>query len=232
MILLESAIFGFYYYVNQSCLDVATLRDVELQTPMQVFSQDGKLIFNLVKSASYSSDLWRDPRHLVEALIATEDSYFTSTWYWPNRYYSCSDRLLCRVLQNGGESTITQQLARNFFLSNEKRSCVRLKRTIAIHIEQLLSKEEIMEPRKQDLLGHRSYGFLRRCSTRPTLVKIFRINLSELADPSRYASILQPWTLSTLLNARPTVVTLYYVVCSTRNTSLKPSLMKQAMNSL
>ncbi|MCW0468674.1 transglycosylase domain-containing protein [Vibrio chagasii] len=100
--------------------------------------------------------------------------------------------MLCRVLQNGGESTITQQLARNFFLSNEKRSCVRLKRTIAIHIEQLLSKEEIMEPRKQDLLGHRSYGFLRRCSTRPTLVKIFRINLSELADPSRYASILQP----------------------------------------
>ena len=43
-ILGVGTIFGFYLYVKPELPDVATLRDVELQTPMQVFSRDGKLI--------------------------------------------------------------------------------------------------------------------------------------------------------------------------------------------
>ncbi|NCO46386.1 MAG: hypothetical protein GW890_08305, partial [Vibrio sp.] len=44
IILGVTTIFGFYFYVKPDLPDVATLRDVQLQTPMQVYSQDGKLI--------------------------------------------------------------------------------------------------------------------------------------------------------------------------------------------
>lgn len=44
MVLGLGTIFGFYYYLKPQLPDVATLKNVELQTPMQVYSQDGKLM--------------------------------------------------------------------------------------------------------------------------------------------------------------------------------------------
>ncbi len=73
---MESALPGFYYYVKPELPDVATLRDVELQTPMQVFSQDGKLISQFAEKRRNPVTYDEIPRHLVEALIATEDSRF------------------------------------------------------------------------------------------------------------------------------------------------------------
>ena len=162
MILGVSTIFGFYYYVKPELPDVATLRDVELQTPMQVFSQDGKLISQFGEKRRNPVTYDEIPRHLVEALIATEDSRF---YEHPGIDPIGITRAAIVVAMSGsakqGASTITQQLARNFFLSNEKKVMRKIKEIfIAIHIEQLLSKEEIMELYVNKIfLGHRSYGF-------------------------------------------------------------------------
>ncbi len=162
MILGVSTIFGVYYYQKPELPDVATLRNVELQTPMQVFSQDGKLISQFGEKRRNPVTYDEIPRHLVEALIATEDSRF---YDHPGIDPIGITRAAIVVAMSGsakqGASTITQQLARNFFLSNEKKIMRKIKEIfIAIHIEQLLSKEEIMELYVNKIfLGHRSYGF-------------------------------------------------------------------------
>ncbi len=162
IILGVGTIIGFYYYVKPELPDVATLRDVQLQTPMQVYSQDGKLIAHFGEKRRNPVKYEDIPQHLVEALIATEDSRF---YDHPGIDPIGITRAALVVAMSGsakqGASTITQQLARNFFLTNEKKIMRKIKEIfIAIHIEQLLSKEEIMELYVNKIfLGHRSYGF-------------------------------------------------------------------------
>ncbi|OAJ93685.1 penicillin-binding protein 1A [Vibrio bivalvicida] len=162
IILGVGTIFGFYLYVKPELPDVATLKDVKLQTPMQVFSQDGKLISQFGEKRRIPVTYDDIPQHLIEALIATEDSRF---YDHPGIDPIGITRAAVVVALSGsakqGASTITQQLARNFFLSNEKKIMRKIKEIfIAIHIEQLLSKEEIMELYVNKIfLGYRSYGF-------------------------------------------------------------------------
>ncbi|EJL6391997.1 PBP1A family penicillin-binding protein [Vibrio vulnificus] len=162
IILGVTTIFGFYQYVKPELPDVATLKNVELQTPMQVFSQDGKLIAQFGEKRRIPVTYDQIPQSLIYALIATEDSRFYD-------HYGIDPIGITRaalvVAMSGsakqGASTITQQLARNFFLSNEKKLMRKVKEIfIAIHIEQLLSKQEIMELYVNKIfLGYRSYGF-------------------------------------------------------------------------
>lgn len=155
-------IFGFYMYVKPELPDVATLKDVKLQTPMQVYSADGKLISQFGEKRRIPVTYEEIPQDLIDALIATEDSRF---YDHPGIDPIGITRAAVVVALSGsakqGASTITQQLARNFFLSNEKKIMRKIKEIfIAIHIEQLLSKQEIMTLYVNKIfLGYRSYGF-------------------------------------------------------------------------
>lgn len=161
MILGVTTIFGFYYYLKPQLPDVATLKDVQLQTPMQVFSQDDKLIAQFGEKRRIPLKLEDIPVEMQEAFIATEDSRFY-------QHYGIDPigiaRAVVVVAASGsakqGASTITQQLARNFFLSNDKKIMRKIKEIfIALHIEQVLSKEEILELYLNKIyLGYRSYG--------------------------------------------------------------------------
>lgn len=161
IILGVTTIIGFYFYLKPQLPDVATLKDVQLQTPMQVYSSDGKLIAQFGEKRRIPLRLDEIPQALVDGVIATEDS----------RFYSHKGidpigitRAAVVVIMSGsakqGASTITQQLARNFFLSNEKKLIRKIKEMfIAFHIEQLLTKDEILELYLNKIyLGHRSYG--------------------------------------------------------------------------
>ncbi|OEF30061.1 penicillin-binding protein 1A [Vibrio rumoiensis] len=161
MILGVTTIFGFYYYLKPQLPDVATLKDVQLQTPMQVFSQDGKLIAQFGEKRRIPLKLDEIPLKMQEAFIATEDSRFY-------QHYGIDPIGIARaavvVAISGsakqGASTITQQLARNFFLSNDKKIMRKIKEIfIALHIEQVLNKQEILELYLNKIyLGYRSYG--------------------------------------------------------------------------
>lgn len=156
-----TTIFGFYLYVKPDLPDVATLQDVELQTPMQVYSADGELISQFGEKRRIPVKLEDIPQPMIDALIATEDSRF---YQHPGIDPIGIVRAAAVVAMSGsakqGASTITQQLARNFFLTNEKRIMRKIKEIfIAVHIEQLLSKEEILELYfNKVFLGYRSYG--------------------------------------------------------------------------
>ncbi|WP_413285343.1 penicillin-binding protein 1A [Vibrio sp. MA40-2] len=161
IILGVTTIVAFYFYLKPQLPDVATLKDVELQTPMQVYSQDNKLIAQFGEKRRIPLRIDEMPKELLEAIIATEDSRFYS-------HYGIDPIGITRaaivVIMSGsakqGASTITQQLARNFFLSNEKKLIRKIKEMfIAFHIEQLLTKDEILELYLNKIyLGHRSYG--------------------------------------------------------------------------
>ncbi|NAW67898.1 PBP1A family penicillin-binding protein [Vibrio sp. V27_P1S3P104] len=161
IILGATTIFGFYFYVKSDLPDVATLRDVKLQTPMQVFSQDGQLMAQFGEKRRIPLKLDEMPNELLEAIIATEDSRFYEHYgFDPIGITRAAFAVAASGSASQGASTITQQLARNFFLSNEKKIMRKIKEIfIAIHIEQLLTKDEILELYLNKIyLGYRSYG--------------------------------------------------------------------------
>ncbi|KPA53596.1 penicillin-binding protein 1A [Photobacterium lucens] len=161
IILGVGTIFGFYLYVKPDLPDVAKLKNVELQTPMQVYSADGKLISQFGEKRRIPLTLDEIPLLMREAFIATEDSRF---YEHPGVDPIGIARAAFVVLTSGsarqGASTITQQLARNFFLSNEKKLMRKVKEAfIAIHIEKLLTKDEILDLYLNKIyLGYRAYG--------------------------------------------------------------------------
>ncbi|ASA56050.1 penicillin-binding protein 1A [Vibrio gazogenes] len=161
MVLGVSTIFGFYYYVKPELPDVATLKDVQLQTPMQVLSKDGKLIAQFGEKRRIPLKLSEIPPDLIHAFLATEDNRFYEHYgFDPIGITRAAFAVILSGSASQGASTITQQLARNFFLTNEKKIMRKIKEIfIAVHIEQLLTKDEILELYLNKIyLGYRSYG--------------------------------------------------------------------------
>ncbi|CAH0534596.1 Penicillin-binding protein 1A [Vibrio stylophorae] len=161
MILGLGTIFGFYLYLKPELPDVATIKDVQLQTPLQILSADGKLIAQFGDKRRNPLTLDQIPQQMIDAFIATEDSRF---YDHPGIDPIGITRAALVVLKSGhakeGASTITQQLARNYFLSSDKKLMRKIKEMyIAIHLEQLLTKQEILELYLNKIyLGQRAYG--------------------------------------------------------------------------
>ncbi|GHA44295.1 penicillin-binding protein 1A [Photobacterium aphoticum] len=128
---------------------------------MQVFSADGKLISQFGEKRRIPLPLNRIPPQMIHAIIATEDSrYYEHPGIDPIGIARAAFVVATSGSAKQGASTITQQLARNFFLSNEKKIMRKIKEIfIAIHIEQLLTKDEILELYLNKIyLGYRAYG--------------------------------------------------------------------------
>nr|WP_284676498.1 PBP1A family penicillin-binding protein [Vibrio sinus] len=155
-------IFALYMYVKPSLPDVATLKDVRLQTPMQVFSQNGKLIAEYGEKRRIPVTFNEIPQNLINALIATEDSrFYEHPGFDPIGIIRAAFVVAITGHATQGASTITQQLARNFFLSDKKTIMRKIKEIfIAVHIEHLLTKNEILQLYINKIfLGYRAYGF-------------------------------------------------------------------------
>jgi penicillin-binding protein 1A len=155
------SIAGIYFYLKDDLPDVTTLQDVRLQTPMQVFTADGELISQFGEKRRIPLKLEEMPPLLIEAFLAVEDTRF---YEHPGIDIIGIFRAVTVVASSGdfsqGASTITQQLARNFFLSREKKIVRKIKEIfLAIHIEQLLTKDQILELYLNKIeLGQRSFG--------------------------------------------------------------------------
>lgn len=154
-------IFGSYLYLKDDLPSVETLKDVRLQTPMRVFSQDGELISQFGEKRRIPLKINEIPPLLIQAVLATEDSRF---YEHPGIDVIGVFRAATVVATTGdysqGASTITQQLARLFFLSREKKIIRKIKEAfLAFHIEELLTKDEILELYLNRIeLGQRAFG--------------------------------------------------------------------------
>ncbi|MEH0834345.1 peptidoglycan glycosyltransferase/peptidoglycan DD-transpeptidase MrcA [Pectobacterium cacticida] len=161
ILLGAASIYGLYRYIEPQLPDVTALKDVQLQTPMQVYSADGELIAQFGEKRRIPLTMAQIPPDLVHAFIATEDSrFYEHHGVDPIGIIRATSIALTSGHASQGASTITQQLARNFFLSPERTLSRKVKEVfLAIRIEQLLTKDEILELYLNKIyLGYRAYG--------------------------------------------------------------------------
>ncbi|MDP5040959.1 MAG: PBP1A family penicillin-binding protein [Paraglaciecola sp.] len=153
---------GTYFYIKADLPSIEVLKDVRLQTPMRIYTQDGKLISQYGVKRRIPLVLSEVPPQLIHAVIATEDSRF---YQHPGIDPIGMMRALVNLVLTGekgqGGSTLTMQLARDFFLTRDKTYIRKIREIIiAWHMEQLLSKDEILELYLNKVeLGHRAFGF-------------------------------------------------------------------------
>jgi penicillin-binding protein 1A len=186
-------------YPNLPSLE--TLKDYRPKQPMRIFTEDGSLIGEFGEERRAVVRLKDTPKFLRQAILAAEDERFYE--------HGGVDTLgvlraaLANVLSGGakeGASTITMQVARNFFLSTEKTFTRKINEALlAIKIEHALSKDEILELYINHIfLGQRAYGFAAAAQIyfgKP----LAKINIAEAAmlaglpkAPSAYNPVVNP----------------------------------------
>ncbi|MES9991558.1 MAG: penicillin-binding protein 1A [Candidatus Thiodiazotropha sp.] len=195
------ALFGAYLYLEPKLPSIETLKDVRLQVPLRIYSNDQLLIAEFGEKRREPLDFEQIPPTMINAFLAAEDDRF---FEHPGVDYQGIMRAAIQLLLTGerrqGGSTITMQVARNFFLSSKKTYTRKLNEIfLALKIERMLSKEEILELYLNKIyLGHRSYGVGAAALVyygRP----VEKLELSEIAmiaglpkAPSRYNPISDP----------------------------------------
>jgi penicillin-binding protein 1A len=153
---------GTYLYLSPNLPDVETLRDVKLQTPMQVYTRDGELIGQFGEQKRSPLPFNAIPDQFIKSLLAAEDdSYFVHRGIDIMGLMRAVSELVLTGEKGSGGSTLTMQVARNYFLSLDRTYMRKFNEILlAIEIERALSKQEIFELYfNRIFLGHRAYGF-------------------------------------------------------------------------
>lgn len=153
---------GVYLYLSPDLPDVETLRDVQLQTPMRVYTRDGDLIGQFGEQKRNPLRFEEVPPQFINALLAAEDDgFFRHNGIDVKGLLRAVSELVLTGEKGSGGSTLTMQVARNYFLSLERTFMRKFNEILlAIEIERRLSKEEIFELYvNRVFLGHRAYGF-------------------------------------------------------------------------
>jgi penicillin-binding protein 1A len=155
------AIAGSYFYYTPQLPSIKELHNAQLQLPIQVYSREDKLIAEFGRFRRRPVAIADVPQQMVNAFIAIEDSRFY-------QHKGVDLQGIARVIViaakdkklTQGASTITMQLARNFFLTPERTFDRKIREIyLAIKIEKELSKAEILELYLNKIfLGKRAYG--------------------------------------------------------------------------
>ena len=163
LVLLGAIALGtLYYLIAPKLPDVETLRTVEMQEPMYVYARDGRLMALFGETRRYPVDIEAVPPRLKQAFIAIEDARFY-------QHHGIDPKGIGRAIwllattdakRVPGGSTITQQVARQFFLSSEYSYTRKLaEMLLAMRMERELSKDEIFELYlNKSFFGNRAYG--------------------------------------------------------------------------
>ncbi len=152
---------GVYLYLAPNLPVVDELKNVDLQTPLRIYTLDGKLISEIGEKRRNPLNYDEIPPVFIDALLASEDSSF---FEHNGIDFKGLARAVFTLVRTGekrvGGSTITMQVAKNYYLSSEKSFTRKFTEImLALKIEQDLSKEEILELYINKIyLGKRAYG--------------------------------------------------------------------------
>lgn len=186
-------------YPTLPSLDV--LRNYQPKIPLRVYSADGKLIGEFGEERRAVVKISEVPKSLIGAILAAEDERF-----YQHRgvdYIGVARAAVSNFASGGmrqGASTITMQVARNFFLSKERTLTRKFNEALlAFKIEANLSKDQILALYvNQIYLGQRAYGFAAAAQTYYGK-RLAELSLAEAAmlaglpkAPSRYNPIANP----------------------------------------
>ena len=186
---------GAFLYLSPGLPSVESLRSIQLQIPLRVYSTDGKLIAEFGEMRRSPIRFEDIPPDFIRALLAAEDDNFANHYGvdFTSLVRAATQLLASGHIQTGG-STITMQVAKNFFLTNERSFSRKINEILlALQIERELSKNEILELYLNKIyLGNRAYGV--EAAAQVYYGKSIRdLSLAQLAmiaglpkDPSRY----------------------------------------------
>ena len=150
-----------YLYLAPLLPPADQLRQVEYQIPLRIYSQDGLLIGEFGEKRRTPLTFSELPTDLVNAVLAAEDERFYRHGGVDIKglFRAALELVRYQDIRSGG-STITMQVARNFFLDREQKFLRKFNEIVlAIEIEEILSKDQILELYLNKIyLGHRSYG--------------------------------------------------------------------------
>ena len=152
---------GAFLYLSPSLPSVESLRNIQLQIPLRVYSSDAKLIaqFGEMRRTPIAFD--DIPQGFIDALLAAEDDNFANHYGVDvtSLMRAATQLLKTGQIQTGG-STITMQVAKNYFLTSERSFSRKINEILlALQIERELSKDEILELYVNKIyLGNRAYG--------------------------------------------------------------------------
>jgi penicillin-binding protein 1A len=150
-----------YLYLAPQLPPAGQLSDVSFQIPLRVYSTDGLLIGEFGDKRRTPLKFEDLPPMFVQAVLAAEDERFFRHGGVDLRGLAraFAELLRYREIRSGG-STITMQVARNFFLDREQKFLRKFNEIVlALEIENVLSKEQIFELYMNKIfLGHRAYG--------------------------------------------------------------------------
>jgi len=156
------AVGTLYYVVSSKLPDAQTLRNVELQEPLYVYARDGRLMALFGESRRYPVKISQVPDQVKQAFIAIEDARFYQHHGVDYKGVGRAIWLLATTDDKRvpGGSTITQQVARQFFLSSEYSYTRKLaEMLLAMKMERELTKDEIFELYlNKSFFGNRTYG--------------------------------------------------------------------------
>jgi penicillin-binding protein 1A len=150
-----------YAYLRPALPDVASLRDVQLQVPLRVYTRDGRLIAAIGDQRRIPVRYDQLPRKLIQAFLATEDDRFFQhhgvDWQGILRA-ALANFKAGRISQ--GASTITMQVSRDMFLSPKRDMKRKMSEVyISLLMETEFTKEEIFSLYVNKIfLGQRAYG--------------------------------------------------------------------------
>lgn len=152
---------GAFLYIAPTLPAVETLKDVQLQTPLRIYSRDGQLLGEFGEKRRTPVSFQEVPQTFIDAFLAAEDDHF-----FQHRGVDISGllRAASQLITSGsiqtGGSTITMQVAKNYFLSQERTFTRKFTEIfLAIEIERALSKGDILELYLNKIfLGNHAYG--------------------------------------------------------------------------
>ncbi|SHG14549.1 penicillin-binding protein 1A [Marinomonas polaris DSM 16579] len=193
--------YAVYYNVKDRIPTVAELKDIELRIPLRIYTADNKLIGEFGEQRRSPIDYAEIPQDLEHAILAAEDTNF---YHHPGVDILGLGRAVVQLIttgqKQGGGSTITMQVARNYFLSFEQTYTRKFTEIfIALKMERELSKHEILELYVNKIyLGNRAYGF--EAAAQVYYGKnLAELNLAQLAmiaglpkAPSRFNPVVNP----------------------------------------
>ena len=155
------AMMGTYLYLSPRLPPVDVLRDVRDQEPLRVYSNDGLLMGEFGEMRRTPVRFEQVPEQLINAFLAAEDARFLEHGGIdvPGLLRAAWELATTRSIQSGG-STITMQVARNYFLTREQSFMRKFTEILlALRIERELDKQQILELYLNKIfLGYRAYG--------------------------------------------------------------------------
>ena len=192
---------GVYFYLAPELPSIEKIKDIRFQVPLRIYTRDGLLIQEFGEKHRIPVSYDELPPWIVQSFLAAEDDrYFDHHGVDYRGLIAAVVGLIKTGEKNRGGSTITMQVAKNLFLSPEKKIKRKLMEIIlAFQIEQELDKKQIMELYLNKIfMGHRAYGIGAAAQVYYGK-KIDELNLAQIAmiaglpkAPSAYNPVTNP----------------------------------------